>query len=488
MGRGTERYREKSKKDAEKKRKNRSLCTFVLLTITLCFFLIGCSTPNPAPEATTETSGLLPLPTVQSVPPTFTPSGAQPVPTPSPIPTQAVQATDVPATPIPFDDVVLTAQMRIPAIGYDRRLEGNIGSELIFVDESAARGQYRVRQAVILIELQQALADLVLAPVPPDCDECVELSVTFPLEEVEVSGWLQDPVLMASLENLFAVTLGPHFSEEAVAGLRRTASPYAPAQTIEVTADGTVWIWQGNQERVVASFAADEALMTAVSNTVNLPFQTQYAASCEGIPVETLMLESDSGGTQQITIACPAFALPLSLLDLYAQLDALMNEAVLDAIPIPETALPLTAVLQYQRQDEVTLTLYQDGALLLQTPTETITDTLAVERLISLTTPLVEEEIVTLGLGTFLIEDEDEKANLLFVRGSGGVYDAAWAAGETAVQLQPLDTLIESYLNPDATPDGTAMPTTQTPEARETAVASPTPTPPSETSTPTPTP
>ena len=444
------------------------------------FVLASCqSAPVPSSTPTQEVgeAGLLPLPSAQPVPPTFTPSGPEPLPTATTIPTRPPQPTDIPATPIPFDDVVITVHMRIPAISYDRRLEGNIGSELIFVDESAAKGQFRARQAVILIELQQALDDLLLAPVPEGCEQCVDLEVTFPLEEVEIRGWLQDPILLASLENLFEITLGPHFSPDAVAGLRRSASPYAPAHTIEIQADGTLFFWQGNQDRVIAKFAASDALNTAVSQTVNTAFQTQYAAACEGVPIETLMLKSDSGGIQMIQIACPAFAIPLPLLDLYVQFDALMGEAVLDSLPVPDTAVPLTAVFQFEREDGVMMIIENDGAMSLDNGVgNLITDTLTIESVAAFTTPILESGIVSLGLTTFQIEDEAAKTAVLFIRGQQGLYDGAWSETQSIAELTPLNSLIDSYLSPEsddqeeeesegitATPDGSAATPTATP-------------------------
>ena len=421
-----------------------------LLLLVISITIIACnSVPTPSPTHPEETaeSGLLPLPTAQPVPPTFTPSAEEDASIPTPLPTSPPQPTEIPATPIPFDDVVVTARLRIPAISYDRRLEGNIGSELIIVDESAARGQFRERQALILIELQQVLEDLVLAPVPEGCDQCVELEVTFPLEEIEYRGWLQDPILLASLENLFAVSLGAHFSPEAVAGLRRSASPYAPAQTIEIQQDGTVHIWQANKDAIVTTFEGSEALNTAVSETANTAFQPQYAASCEGVPLETLFLKSDLGGEQTVTIACPAFAVPIPMHDLYIQFDALMAEFVLDAIPPPDTGVPLTAVLQYQREDGAFLIIENDGALSLDDGSGAVlTDTVTLDQIGLLTEPLIESGTVSLGLSTFIIEDEAEKTAVLLIRGPQGLYDGAWSETQSITELAPLNDFVDSYL------------------------------------------
>ena len=445
--------------------------------------MVACNaspSPSTSPPPETAETGLLPLPTPQDVPPTFTPSGPEIIDTPTTIPTRPPQPTEIPDTPIPFDDVVVTARVRIPAISYDRRLEGNIGSELIFVDETAGKGQFRARQAVILIELQQVLEELVLAPVPEGCEQCVDLEVTFPLEEIEFRGWLQDPILLASLENLFSITLGPHFSPDAVAGLRRTASPYAPSQTLEVQNNGTVHIWQANQDAVVASFEASEMLTTAVSQTVNTAFQSQYAASCEGVPIETLMLKSESGGVQTITIACPAFAIPLPMHDLYVQFDRLMGEVVLDAIPAPETGIPLTAVLQYEREDNVSLLVdYQGGLSLVDAAGTLITDTLSIEQITTLTTPLIENGMVSLGLTTFA--SEEENTAVLLIRGPQGLYDGAWNETQTIPELEPLNSFVDNYLNipskdssDESEEGGTPEPISETPTASPSETAVPT--------------
>ncbi|MEM7332840.1 MAG: hypothetical protein AAF490_12200 [Chloroflexota bacterium] len=462
-------------------------CLYAILLFSL---LVACNSGPSQPSQPDETAEnvSIVLPSPQAVPPTFTPSAPEPLPTATIIPTRPPQPTEIPATPIPFDDVVITARVRIPAVGYDRRLEGNIGSELIFVDETAGKGQFRAQQAVILIELQQALKDLVLAPVPDDCSQCIDLEVIFPLDQIEIRGWLQDPTLFASLENLFAITLGAHFSPDAVGGLRRAASPYAPSQTIEVQADGTVFIWQGNQESIVSTFLASEALNTAVSQSVNNTYQTQYAVACEGVPLETLMLKSDTGGVQTIGISCPAFTLPLPLLDLYVQFDTLMGEAVLDALPAPETGVPLTAVVQFQREDGALLLIENDGALTLDDGTsQLITDTLGIDQILSLTAPLIENETVSLGLSSFVTEaeeaaeDDDQETAVLFIRGPEGLYDAVWSETQSNEALAPLNDLIEGYLSPESD-EGGAEETTPTSEP-ETS-----PTPEIETPTPSPTP
>ena len=126
---------------------------------------------------------------------------------------------------------------------------------------------------------------------------------------------------MASLENFFEIALGPHFPPDMVVGLRRSASAYAPAQSLALTSDGTVWIWQANRSQIVASFAAADGLIEALSATATFSFQAVYDAACEAVPVESLWLRRNPTDLQMIEIACPAYALPATLLPLYAQLD-----------------------------------------------------------------------------------------------------------------------------------------------------------------------
>ncbi|MBK7894724.1 MAG: hypothetical protein IPJ90_07540 [Anaerolineaceae bacterium] len=164
--------------------------------------------------------------------------------TQAPLPTQATK------TPIPFGANVVELRLTIPSLGLDRRLQGSVNSQIVLVDERTGFAVQRDNQASVLLDLQQVLPELVTTAVPEGCDSCVRITYSLPFSGVEGEGWLRDPVLLASLENYFTITLGPHFPAAAMIGLRRSASPYAPAHTIAVMEDGRLYRWMANQAEV----------------------------------------------------------------------------------------------------------------------------------------------------------------------------------------------------------------------------------------------
>src|SRR5690606_7332989 len=110
-------------------------------------------------------------------------------------------------------------------------------------DLQTDRQLVKTNQAAVLLEIQGALLNRQLAELPDDCDRCVHFSYELPLVPQQGAGWLEDPVFLASVENFMAVNLGPHFPPDTVLGLRRRASAYNVAQTLALTADGTLWRW-----------------------------------------------------------------------------------------------------------------------------------------------------------------------------------------------------------------------------------------------------
>ena len=212
----------------------------ILFFLFSLVFLIGCSgaastatpttavviVPDNAPPTITPTLDNRELPITFTPAPTYEPPTATPYISPTPSPTRPT------ATPIPFGETAVELIYSIPALNLERRLQGNIASQIIFVDEMTGEARQRSNQSSILLELQQVLPDLELEPVPQGCDSCVHFEYSLPLSEKSGSGWLRDPVLLASVENLMAVVLGPHFREDTILGLRRSASPYFPAHTI----------------------------------------------------------------------------------------------------------------------------------------------------------------------------------------------------------------------------------------------------------------
>jgi len=126
--------------------------------LMLFLLLVGC---GGTPSQSTPTPQRLILPSPQHVPATFTPGPARGFPTSTPAPTRPPQPTAVSNTPIPFDDTVVELRYQIPAIQLDRRLQGNVSSQIVLIDETTGHGQQRNNQAAVLLQLQQALKDLV---------------------------------------------------------------------------------------------------------------------------------------------------------------------------------------------------------------------------------------------------------------------------------------------------------------------------------------
>ncbi len=436
-----------------------------LLFFSLLFVLAGCnaartgvpaSLPAPTPLSAV-TVAASPLPAAPALPPTFTPPVGAKLVTPTPLATLTRPAPT--STPANFADTAVELRYRIPAIGLDRRLQGTVGSQIIFADESSGRLLQRSNQGMILLELQQVLPALVLQPVPEGCEACVWLAYDLPISGASGEGWLQDPVLLASVENLLAVVLGPHFPPQTVIGLRRSASPYAPAQTIALTANGEMWIWlategeldlpQAGAETAVAITPSLSALQTLDLSTL----ASSYTTTCPGVPQESLYL-NQAGQTIIIAIACPEFTLPAPLLPVYLPLDAALSAklaaSVTDAPARPPAAFPLAALLDYKRADGARLTLYEDGLLVAAIKeTAVFTATLSATEIISLTTPLLESGLLQTGLTSFLTPPESEPYAMLLLRGPQAVLDARWTGRKTAVA--PLDDLLDQLLQPAAT-------------------------------------
>jgi hypothetical protein len=392
--------------------------------------------------------------------------------------TRTPQPAAVAETPIPFAQTVVELRYTIPALGLDRRLQGNVASQLILVDETTGLALERNNQAGILLELQQALPQTELAPLPDGCDLCVHFEYELPLEDESESGWLQDPVLLASVENFMSVVLGPHFPPGTILGLRRSASPYDPAHSIALTGDGRLWTWlatEGQLREPATSEALEAAVQASFPPLATTPPDERYAVECAGVPVETLFL-SLNGESQQVRIICPAFSLPSTLLPLYLQLDGLLAQklAGLAGPERPKPAFPLAALLSYKRVDGTHLTLYQDGQAIATDAAQSVyTSTLTANQIISLTTPLLESNTLQPGLNTFrttnTVDDpavvaltSQEPTSILVVRGPNGVYDAKWP-GTPEPLLADLNTFLDALIG-IATPE-----TTQTPEPAVTA-------------------
>lgn len=463
---------------------------WVYLLILVSIALTACG--NEPPEQTGLTD--LPAPTAPVIPPTYTPlpPGSQLGNFPVVTVTQAPLPTEVTNTPIPFGANVVELELKIPAIGMDRRLQGGVSSQIILVDEATGFSVQRDNQAGVLLDLQSVLPDLVLEPVPEGCDTCIQISYSLPFSNAQGQGWLQDPVLLASLENYFTTALGPYFPVDTIVGLRRSATPYAPAHWVAVVADGRMFRWMANESLVAPVTGAPPALLNAFDITDPQALAQQYTAPCPGTALESLLVAGRSS-ERLIALVCPEYALSTTLQPLYVALDDVLAEllAASDAtLPRPPAAFPLDAVLQYNRVDSATLTLFADGTAVALSGGQTVTTTVGASQIISLTTTLLESGSLRTGLTTFVTSETDAQEtatptpnaarSVLLVRGPDGVYDGQWLNTADVPELAALNALLDEILLggetavPPENLEGTPEATSETPEPVETPSATPT--------------
>lgn len=458
-----------------------------MLLVLMALAAVGCTREGEV----APTLAVTPLPTpVSHLPPTFTP----PNPSDRLFPTfPAVTVTQRPlaatSTPIDFGETAVEVRYTIPTLGLDRRLQGSISSQIIVVDESTGQAIKRNNQGGALLQLQQVLRELLLPVIPEECEGCVYVSYNLPYAELQGEGWLRDPVILASLENYMTVSLGPHFPPGTVVGLRRSASPFAPAHSAALTADGLLYTWLATESEVGPPVAADPGLLAALNGLTLTALSNEYGAACLGSPLESLFIQQGEQ-SRTIGLVCPEYALPLPLLPLYTGLDAALAEKLAgreEVLPRPPTDFPLTAVLDYKRVDGARLTLFADGTAVAQNSTgQTFTSTITTTQTISLTNDLIASGAVRTGLNTFpgnatsvitntegitltVTATPKPPRSQLLVRGPGGVYDGEWFNTADVVGLAVVNALLEQLLNPAALPAETG-----TPAATETGTPAPT--------------
>ena len=452
--------------------------------------LIGCANPQPNPD---EEATLLPVqptaPPVRTLVPTFTPlPDVSQIPTFTPVPGHP-QPTEEPVATINFSNPVIKLEYKIPALGLDRRLEGNISSQITVIDQQLQRTVQRNNQGNILLELQQTLPQIALSPLPDGCNACVFLSYELPLSEESREGWLQDPVVIASLDNYLSIAVGPHFPPDTVVGLRRSASPYYPAHTVALTADGRVYTWLATEAQVAEPITTSLPINATLSDLPLNQLADRYTVDCVVEPAEILHI-STAAESLDVIIRCPAYALPTTLLPLYLQLDELLAAklSTYDGPPRPSPDFPLDAILDYKRLDGNRLTLFQNGRIAVQNASQIIyTGTVTTTNMISLTAGLLASGQLQPGLTTFLDDESvtsgdsegtptaDLPLSLLLVRSSDGVYDGEFDS-ITLPFLTDLNALLDSFLNlPEPVTTGT--PDIETPAASEENQSTPTPTP-----------
>ena len=452
--------------------------TWLVLFLLAGGLWVACAQP-PADVQTPLAD--MPVPTSPAIPPTFTPlpQGSEINAIPVVTVTQQPLPTQVTNTPIPFGANVVELHLIIPSLGLDRRLQGSVNSQMILVDETTGLFVQRDNQASVLLDLQQVLPELVTTPVPEGCDTCAYVTYALPFSGVEGEGWLRDPVLLASLENFFTITLGPHFPAGAVVGLRRSATAFAPAHSIAVMEDGRLYRWLANEGEVEPVGVASPELLAAYGVLDAPALAQQYSAPCPGTPLESLML-AGRGESPPIVLVCPEFAVPSTLQPLYVALDAALRDLLATSqatLPRPPATFPLDAVLDYQRSDGAQLTIFMDDtAVATLNNSQTTSATLSSSQVISLTTQLLASGSLRTGLSTFLgagTATPVATRSVLLVRGPGGVYDAQWSDAFNVVELVELNQLLNELLTGE-----TAVPNSaSTPGPEETAVPNETPTP-----------
>jgi len=452
------------------------------LWLWVALALVGCGQQ----EATTETRQGATQPARAITPreadiptlyPTFTPVASQATPT------RSMPPTPTPGPSLDFSQKAVEFRYRIPALGLDRRLEGTIGAEITVVDESTGLAAILQNQTGTMLELQQALPEVELEALPAGCDRCVAFSYELPLDGVSDEGWLRDPVILASVENFTTLALGPHFPPGTVVGLRRSATPYDVAHSLALTADGGLWRWLATAPEVEEPAEAETISPNLEATAAAVPLdalQDSYAVDCVGVAVEVLMLpagegeEGDGPGAagKAVRIRCPAFSLPTTLLPLYVQLDALLQETVADqGLPRPPLEIPLATLLDYRRGDGSRLTLLLDGTARAMDPAgEVFTDSIGASQVVSVTTGLRESGALAPGVDALAA---GEAANVLLVRGPQGMMEAAWD-GEAPAGLEPWLEEIEQLL---ATMAGVAPTGTETPTPGATGTVEPAGTP-----------
>lgn len=449
--------------------------------ITSLLLIVGCSR-RPATEPLTResadsgTAAALAAPGAPAVPTIYpTETGFPPPPPTETRPPLPVEPT---RTPIDFSQISVEMRYAIPGLGLSRHLLGNVSNQIVLTDETTGHSRTLSDQTGILIQMQQALPRFELEEMPEDCEMCVWLEYDVPLVGESDAGWLKNAQLLASVENYTAVVLGPHFPPGTVAGLRRSATPYQVAHSVAVTDDEQLWSWSAIDSEVQGAQAvATGASLTQFLEEVDLDsLPDRVDAACpQGAAFETLFLRSGRD-EKVVRITCPELSLPASLLPVYVQLDE-ASEKLLEGvgIPHPEPAIPLSALLYYQREDGARLSLF-DGDLAVASEasglvyTSTLTSTLAISLTNALslsitpTVPITASPTITNGIAISLVQtllDSErlqpgleaflagERGNVLVVRAADALYEVAWddlAPAEVREVLILLDDLLEAFL------------------------------------------
>lgn len=438
-----------------------------LVLLSFMLFLTACG-EEETPTTPAADVGARPAPPTVVLPtlyPTATRSHQQATPT------REMPATRPPESTADLQQTVVSFRISVPALGLDRRLAGTVGGAVTVVDETVGLAATLQNQGGVLFELQSTLPNLELPEVPEDCTGCFAFSYSLPLDGEEGSGWLQDPVMLASVENYLTLTLGPHWPEGTIVGLRRSASPYHVAHTIAFTTDGGMYRWLATEPEVRGREEASLPVLPAEPAALD----EDYSVVCPGVPLETLYLVSADEGEETpgttFSISCPAFSLPASLVPTYLALDDQLAPLLVDErIPVPPSEIPLAAMVVHEWQGRGRLVLYVDDRVVLEASSgEVFTNTLSAGTTMSMTAALEESETLTPGVSGYTAA---ESIHILLVRTGEGMAEAVWDDAPPEA-LVPVLTALEALwdeLAPDATPGADS---TQTPAPEGAGTAPP---------------
>lgn len=423
--------------------------TSLVLLLLASLLLIGCRRESDSQGAD---SGQRPGETGEEAPParilpTLYPT-ATIYPTPEATNTRQPSQPTPSDTPVAYDQLVVELNYAIPEIGLTRSLRGDVSGHVELTDEATGLVVERSNQAGVLIEMQQSLPRLSLEQIPDGCSGCVMLSYNLPLTGQQDEGWLQDVRMLASIENFTTAILGPHFPTDTIAALRRSATPYVAAHTLTVSSDGLLWAWGATEAEIAPAIplAEGDPLLAAISSGVDVEgLSPVYSATCpQGAGIETLYLRT-SEGDNYIQLVCPELALPSTLLPVYLAFDAKSAPLVAElSQDMPSPVLPVEALLFYQNSAGTELTWFHDGRSFIGDESGVIVSgTMTVTEIVSVTNGLLETGLMNSGVNAFLV---DSTANVLLVRGPGGLSEVAWQ-GEPDPLLQPFLQRLEELIN-----------------------------------------
>jgi hypothetical protein len=451
-----------------------------ILVFGLAIMLLAACQDDSPPENETATRTRTTTPTTetlttQRVLPTLYPSRTS---TPDPLPTQirTPSPTEIPSTPLAFDEIVVDLRYAIPALNLERTLRGNVSSALEITDETSGETITLRDQTGVLFELQQSLAELELSELPEGCGNCVQLEYSLPLQDLEGSGWLTDKRMLASIENYTAANIGPHLPEDTVVALRRSATPYRTAQSLALTSDGRLWRWNAVDDEIsdpILDQGINSQILSLLSDIDLSEVQETYYASCPGgAGLESFYL-SGSDELKAIDFICPELSLPGTLVPLYLELHNLLAEIQAEDTPEePFKELQVESLLFYRRSDGSWMNLMSDGKVSF-TDTEGVTYTSSITPTLVLDLSQTLQDSGILETGTEVFTGEPVP-NVLFVRGTTTVFSTGWMTDTISFdrevilnvyelldqfqnELPPSDELIEGTSTPVDSP--TPVPT-----------------------------